>query len=57
MQPSPIIVKIPQSTDDPTGLAHVFVEALGITGALTLLAVICGVILAGLLFWVRSREP
>lgn len=53
---SPIIVKIVEPEGDPTGLAHVIVEALGITGALTLLAVIFGVVFAAVLFWFRSRS-
>ena len=52
----PIIVKLVEPRRDPTGLAHVLVGALGLTAALTLLAVLLGVALAGVMFWVRSRQ-
>lgn len=52
----PVIVRINEPSEDPTGLAHVIVQALGITGALTLLAVLFGILLAAALFWFRSRE-
>ncbi len=53
---APIIVRITEPSDDPTGIAHVITQALGITGALTLLAVIFGVVFAAVLFWFRSRS-
>ena len=39
------------------GLADVLLGSLGITGVLTLLAVLLGVVMAGVLFWIRSRNP
>jgi len=34
----------------------VVVGALGLTGALALLAIVCGALLGALLFWVRARQ-
>jgi hypothetical protein len=34
----------------------VVVGALGLTGALMLLAVVCGALLGVVLFWVRARQ-
>jgi len=53
---SPIIVKIVETPRDPTGLADVLVGSIGLTGAIVLLAIITGTLLAGVLFWVRSRR-
>jgi hypothetical protein len=53
---SPIIVKLIDEPRDPTGLAGVLIGALGLTGALTLLAVMLGLALGGLMFWLRSRS-
>jgi hypothetical protein len=56
VQPSsPIIVKIVEPPRDPTGIADVIVGALGLTGVIVLLAVVCGVAFAAVLFWVRRR--
>ncbi len=51
----PIIVKIVEP--ESTGLADVVIGALGLSGALLLLAVLFAVVLAGILFLVRSRNP
>ena len=54
----PIIVKLIEPPTDPTGIgiAHVIMQAMGFTGAVTLLAVVMGVLLAGVMYWVRSRS-
>ena len=51
----PIIVRIVETPHDPTGLAEVIVGSLGLTGAITLCALVFGTIFAGVLFWIRSR--
>lgn len=51
----PIIVKIVEPKD-PTGIGDVIVGAIGLTAALTLLAVLLGVVTAGVMYWVRSRS-
>jgi hypothetical protein len=57
LQPSndPIIVRIIDPPPDIAGLADVLLGALGITGVIVLGALVFGLVLAGLLFWVRSR--
>lgn len=56
-QPSdPVIVKLIEPPGDPTGLSDVLIGSLGLTGFITLLAVVMGVVLAALMFWVRSRQ-
>ena len=52
----PIIVKIVEPPGDPTGLAAVLIGALGLTGVIVVIAVVLGVVMAGLLFWIRSRS-
>jgi hypothetical protein len=53
----PIIVDITEPTPSPIeGLAEVLVGAIGLTGVLALGAVLCGVVLAALMFWVRARN-
>ena len=42
---------------DPTGLAGVLLDALGLTGVLVLLALVAGVAVACILFLMRSRKP
>jgi hypothetical protein len=57
-QPKPVIVDITQPPDDPiSGLADIFIGALGLTGAMLLAAIVIGVVLGGLIFWLRSRRP
>jgi hypothetical protein len=57
-QPSaPVIVKIIQPPKDPTGgLGDVLLGSLGLSGVITLLAVLCGAAVAAILFWIRSRS-
>jgi hypothetical protein len=55
-QQPPIIVKLVEPPRDPTGIAHVVIGALGLTGAITLIAVVLGLLVAGVMFWVRSRS-
>jgi hypothetical protein len=52
----PIIVKIVEPPGDPTGLAAVLIGALGLTGAIVLIAVLLGLVMAGVLSWIRSRS-
>ena len=51
--PSPIIVKIVELPHDPTGLADVLLGAIGVAGVITLIAIVCGVLLAAGLFLIR----
>jgi hypothetical protein len=54
--PPPIIVKLIEAPHDPTGLADVLLGALGLSGVIALIAVVCGVAVAVLLFWFRRRS-
>ena len=57
VQQNPIIVKIVEPPHDPTGLADVLIGSLGLTGAIVLAALLMGALFAGVLFWMRSRNP
>ena len=50
-----MIVKIIEAPVDPTGLADVLIGALGLSGVILAIALLFGVVTAGLLFWIRSR--
>jgi hypothetical protein len=54
----PIIVKIPQepAKSELSGLADVLLGSLGLTGVIVLAAVLLGVLMAAVMFWVRSRQ-
>jgi len=52
----PITVRIIEPDKDPTGLADVLLRSLGLTGVLALIAVLAGVVLAAVLFAIRSRS-
>jgi hypothetical protein len=54
-QSSPIIVKIVEPKKE--NIYDVLVGALGVTGAMVLVALLAGLLLAGVLFWRRSRNP
>ena len=56
VQSSPIIVKLVEPPRDPTGLAGVLIGALGLAGAITLVAVVFGIVTGAIIFWVRSRR-
>jgi hypothetical protein len=55
-QQAPIIVRIAPKKD-PTGLAGVLLDALGLTGVLVLGALLLGAVFAAILFLARSRKP
>jgi hypothetical protein len=54
----PIIVRIPQEApkSELSGLADVLLGSLGLTGVIVLAAVLLGALLAGVMYWVRSRS-
>jgi hypothetical protein len=55
---NPIIVKIvePPAKTDLEGLADVLLGSLGLTGLIVLGALAFGLVFAGVLFWIRSRQ-
>ena len=56
LQQSPIVVKLVDPHKDEA-LADVLLKSLGLTGVMVLVAIVAGVIMAGLLFFWRSRKP
>jgi hypothetical protein len=56
IQSAPVIVRLIEPKRDPTGLAHVFLDALGLTGVIVVAALVAAVIFGGVLFWIRSRS-
>jgi hypothetical protein len=55
---APIIVKIiqPEPKSDLQGLSDVLLGSLGLTGLITIAALLLGAALAGVMFWIRSRS-
>ena len=53
----PLIVRVITPPRDPTGIADVIIGSIGLTGAIVLLALVLGLVMAGVLFWIRSRDP
>ena len=59
LQPSkPIIVKIipPEQKSELSGLADVLIGSLGLTGVIAIAAILLGAVMAGVMFWIRSRS-
>jgi hypothetical protein len=56
LQSSPIIVKLIEPPHDPTGVGAAILAALGLTGVITLAAVVLGLLVGALMFWLRSRQ-
>jgi len=53
---SQIVVKLVDPHKDE-GLADVLLKSLGLTGVMVLVAIVAGLIMAGVLFYLRSRKP
>jgi hypothetical protein len=51
---SPIVVKIIEPAEK--GLADVLMGSLGLSGVIALGAILLGVVLAAVMFWMRSRS-
>lgn len=56
LQRSEIVIKLVDPNKDQ-GLADVLLKSLGLTGVMVLVAIVAGLIMAGLLFYWRSRKP
>ena len=52
----PITVRIIEPHTDPTGLADVLIGSLGLTGVFVLIALVAGVLMAAVMFTIRSRS-
>lgn len=55
-EPKPIIVNIIDPPSDIVSLGEVLLGALGLTGIIVVGALAFGVVTAGAMFWVRSRQ-
>jgi hypothetical protein len=55
-QSPPIIVRLIDAPRDPTGLARVVFQALGLTGVIAVTAIALGFVLAAIMFWIRRRQ-
>ena len=49
----PIVVRVVEPAADSTTVADVLIGALGLTGALLLVAAVCGAVLGGILIGVK----
>ena len=56
LQQDPIIVKIIEPPSELAGLADVLIGSFGLVGALTILALMTGIVVGGIIFWWRSRS-
>jgi len=58
-QPSdPVVITITEpEKSEFSQLSDVLLGSLGLTGALVLASILAACLFAGVLFWVRSREP
>jgi len=54
---SPILVRVVGPAADEVTLGDVLINALGLTGAITVAAIVLGVVLGGLFILYRRRRP
>ena len=58
LQQQPVIVRIYSPPTDASGLQdlkNVLLGSLGLTGTLLLVGLVLGLVVGGVLFWIRSR--
>ena len=55
-QPAPLIVRIIEPPHDPTGLADVLVGVFGLSVVLGTGAILIGIAVGGVIYWLRSRR-
>jgi hypothetical protein len=57
LQENPVIIRLTDpAKSELAGLADILIGSFGLVGALTILAVAAGVLMAGVMFWWRSRS-
>ncbi len=55
IQPTtPIIVRVPEAPTPQTSAADVLLQAIGLTGAFVLAALVAGLVIGSVLFWLRK---
>ena len=54
---SPIIVRVVGPPTDAVTLGDVILQALGLTGVITLVALVSGLLLGGAFIYLRTRRP
>ena len=54
---SPILVRVVGPESDAVTLGDVIVNALGLTGAITVAAIVLGIVLGGIFILYRLRHP
>ena len=54
---SPIIVRVIGPPSETVSLGDVILQAVGLTGAITLIALIFGAILGGVFIYLRTHRP
>jgi hypothetical protein len=54
---SPIIVRVIGPPTEPVTLGDVILQAIGLTGVITLVAFVSGLILGGVFIYLRSHRP
>ena len=50
------IVEVPREARDSAWIVHLIYQALGFSGAVVLLTAVVGLLLAGILVWLRARR-
>jgi hypothetical protein len=55
--PSPIIVRVVGPPTDTVTLGDVILQALGLTGVITLIALLSGFLLGALFIYIRTHRP
>jgi hypothetical protein len=59
IQSKPIIVRIIKPPEDRNGLiqlAHTIYSVVGLVGVIILVAIVVGVAIGGVMFWIRRRQ-
>jgi hypothetical protein len=55
--PSPIIVRVIGPPTETVTLGDVILQAVGLTGAITVMALLSGLLLGGLFIYLRTHRP
>ena len=57
IQPTtPIIVRVPEPPTPQTSVADVLLQAIGLTGAFVVAALVAGLLIGSVLFWLRRHS-